>query len=162
MSAEHRRQLLAFFIVALAAFLLIGNGLQTQFGRGNEPTRTPAAIAAIAAGPTISSGPSGVDPGGSARGTTAIEPAAAPAPSGGTTSVISSPRRAAPGHSNQAPRADRAVQRAKSSSQKQATKRSARPGSDDTVTARSTSTGGKKAHAKKHGKKAHRHHRHSR
>ena len=162
MSAEHRRQLLAFFIVALAAFLLIGNGLHSQPRQGHDQSRTPAAIAA---GVTISTGPSGFDLGGSARGTTAIEPAAAPARSV-TTTVTSSPLRAAPGHSDQARRADRSVQRSQSSAQKQATKRSARPGSDDKVTAQGKSAGGKKAHAKKHGKKhgkkAHKHHRHAR
>jgi hypothetical protein len=154
MSVEHRRQLLAFFIVALAAFLLIGNGLHAQFGRGDGSAREAPAIAAIAAGPTISTGSSRVDAGGSARGTTAVEPAAAPARSGRTTSVTSPPLRAAPGQSNRAPRAERAVQRSKSSAQKHATQRSARSASDDQVTIRARSTDdGKKAHAKKHGKK---------
>ena len=167
MSAEHRRQLLAFSIVALAAFLLIGNALHNQFSTGDGQTRTPAASAAIAAGPTISSGQSSVEPGGAARGTTVIEPAS-PRATSGTTSVTSSPLRAAPGHSDRARKADRAAQRSQSSAQKQATQRSARTGSDDTVASNARAAGdGKKAHAKKHGKKhgkkkPRKHHRHAR
>lgn len=164
MSVEHRRQLLAFFIVALAAVLLIGNGLQNEFGRSIDPARTPAVIAA---GPTISNGQSSVEPGGSAHGTTVTEPASSPSTSVKTTYVASPPLRAAPGHSDQARKADRADQRSKSSAQKHATTRSARSASDDQVTSRATSAGdGKKARAKqqdkKHGKKAHKQHRHAR
>jgi hypothetical protein len=170
MSAEHRRQLLAFSIVALAAFLLIGNALHNQFSTRDGQARTPAAVAAIAAGPTISSGKSNVEPGGAARGTTVIEPAAPPAASG-TTSVTSSPLRAAPGHSDRARKADRAAQRSQSSAQEQGTRRSASTGSDDTVTSNARAAGdGKTAHAKKHGtkhgkkhgKKQRKHHRHAR
>lgn len=160
MSAEHRRQLLAFFIVALAAVLLIGNGLQNELGRINDRARTPAVIAA---GPTISTGQSSVEPGGSAHGTTVTEPAPAPSTSVKTTSVTSPAQRAAPGHSDQARKAYRADQRSKSSAQKHATTRSARSASDDEVTSKARSAGdGKKAHPKKPGKKAHKHHRHAR
>lgn len=160
MNAEHHRQLLAFFIVALAAVLLIGSGLQNDLGRNDDQTRTPAVIAA---GPTISTGSSRVDAGGSARGTTVTEPASSPTTSVKTTSVAP-PLRVAPGHSDQARRADRADQRSKSPAQKHATKRSARSASGDQVTsrARSADDGKKKTHAKKHGKKSHKQHRHGR
>lgn len=164
MSAEHHRQLLAFFIVALAAVLLIGYGLQNDLGGSNDRARTPAVIAA---GPTISTGQSSVEPGGSAHGTTVTEPASSPTTAVKTTSESSPPLRAAPGHSDQARRADRADQRSKSSAQKLATERSARSASEDQVTSRARSTDdGKKAHAKKHGKKngkkAHKRHRQGR
>ena len=171
MSAEHRRQLLAFFIVALAAFLMVGNGLHNQFGTGNGQARTPAAIAAaIGAGPTISSGQSGDEAGGSARGTTVVQPATSRPTSVTTTSVTSAPLRAAPGHSDRARKADRADQRSKSSTQEHATKRSARSASDDQVARANSADDGKKAHAgkhdkkhdKKHGKKAHKQRSHRR
>jgi hypothetical protein len=178
MSAQHRRQLVAFFIVAFAAVLLIGNGLHNQSLRDiiNGKSRIPTAIAT---GVTISLGQLSTEVGGSARGTTPTQPALVPAtsdqaagrtPTIRTTSLV----RTSPGHSERAGKAQRAAQNSKAQNSKaqakSTTKGNAR--SDSLVRARtdvtvsgsdkSTAGHGKKAHAKKHGKKhgkKHRRHR---
>ena len=166
MSIEHRRQLLAFFVVALAAVLLIGNGLHNRFpDRTNDRPGNPAIIAS---GPTFNPGPSSVELGGSARGTTTAEPARVPVTSDTTTARTStsrtSPVRTGPGHSDGAQQAPRAVQRSSSSAKEPVTQRSARTAYRSGVLAQrgyasasrsdTSATGhGNKAHAKKHGKK---------
>ena len=155
MSAQHRRQLLAFFIVACAAVLLIGNALHNQsLDPFNGRSRPREAIAAVV---TITPDQSSLENGGSARGTTATEPAP-------VTSSTASPVRTGPGRSDQAPKAQPAAQKSKASAQKHT---SQRPTQGNARTAYRTdlvsgddepATGhGKKAHAKKHGKKKHRH-----
>jgi hypothetical protein len=166
MSAQHRRQLLAFFIVAFAAVLLIGTGLHNQSLRDiiNGKSHIPTAIAT---GVTISQGQLSTEAGGSARGTTPTQPALVPATSdqaaGRTpTARTTSPVRTSPGHSERSGKAQRAAQSSKTSAKR--TKGTAR--SDSLVVARtgvtlsgsdkSTAGHGKKAHAKKaHAKKAH-------
>jgi hypothetical protein len=165
MSVEHRRQLLAFFIVALAAVLLIGNGLNDSALR--DAIRGGSSDqAAIATGVTLVPGQAGIELGGSARGTTVIESDSASGTAAAhlATSRGKSPVRVAPGRSAQAPSARGSVQTSKSSAQKhvgkRSTLRSARTSDarlvDDGTTAHGTTAHGKKAHGKKaHGKKAH-------
>jgi hypothetical protein len=164
MSIEHRRQLLAFFIVACAAVLLIGNALHNQsLDPFNARARSPEAIAAAV---TITPGESSVESGGSARGTTAAPaPVSSVATSGGTsTSGTTSPVSTGPGRSEQAPKAQRAAQKSNASAQTRTGQRTTQGNArtayrSDSVTGDDTLGGGhgKKAHAKKHGKKQHRH-----
>jgi len=168
MSAQHRRQLLAFFIVAFAAVLLIGTGLHNQSLHDiiNGKARTPTAIASVV---TISQGELSIEVGGSARGTTPTQPALVPAisdqaagrtPTTGTTSPV----RTGPGHSERSGKAQPAVQNSKAPA-KPTTKANARSdglvgartgvtvsGSDKSAADHAKNAHAKKAHAKKHRK----------
>jgi hypothetical protein len=169
MSIEHRRQLLAFFIVAFAAVLLIGNGLGNQVLREGVDGGS-GRQAAVASGVTLMPGQTAVELGGSARGTTVVRSDSAPAPSGTTSGRVAThrtePVRVGPRRSEQAP-SDREVPRkSKAFGQKDTGKR-ATPGSARTSTARTvadtdTTVHGKKAHAKKHGEHARTTRRHDR
>ena len=166
MSAQHRRQLLAFFIVAFAAVLLLGNGLHNQSLRDmiNLKSRTETAIATVV---TISEGRLSIEVGGSARGTTPTQPVLAPTTSdqaaGRTpTTRTTSPGRTSPDQSERSGKAQPAAQNSKAPA-KRATKANARSDSlfgrtGVTVSGsdKSTANQGKKADTKKgHGKKAH-------
>jgi hypothetical protein len=88
MSVEHRRQLLAFFIVALAAVLMIGSGLSNRAlpdALDGGPHGGPARQAGVASSVSLLTGQPGIEPGGSARGTTAAESEPAQAKSGAGT-----------------------------------------------------------------------------
>jgi len=167
MSVEHRRELVAFFIVALAAVLLIGNGLNNQALRdaisgGSERQ------AAIASGVSLVPGQTSIELGGSARGTTVIESDPARAGSSTTsdrrsTSPSTASEPAGPGRSEKTPNAKAPAQKPKTSDQKHTGKRTS-PGStrttlsgarvtDDGTTVHGKSGHAKKDHARKHGKK---------
>ena len=158
MSVEHRRQLLAFFVVALAAVLMIGNGLNNQALR-DAVTGGSNAQAAISSGVSLVPGQTGVELGGSARGTTAVASDPSAVASGSRTdrpgkSRGSSAQGAAVGHSDRTPNARKSESTAKSHGPK-------RVGKSPTIGARTSTDGrvaddGTKVHAKKsHGKKAH-------
>jgi hypothetical protein len=151
MSVEHRRQLLAFFIVALAAVLMIGNGLGNQVLRdavNGGSTRQ----AAISSGVSLVPGPARIELGGSARGTTAVESGSAAAASGSRTdrpgrSRAASPVRTAPGRSDRHPTA-RGV------GQKPSDRGSKRTGKEFSRSARTSTAGrvtddGERVHGKK-------------
>jgi len=157
MSAEHRRQLLAFFLVALASVLMIGNGLNNSAFRDAINGGGHGRPAAIAAGVTIVPGLTSVGLGGSAHGTTVVEPDPAP-PSSGTIrtrtreSRGSSPILFAPGHSDKAPSVKEPVEKTKPSTRKHAGKGptdKARTVSGARATADGAKLTGKRAHEKK-------------
>lgn len=168
MSVEHRRQLLAFFIVALAAVLLIGNGLNNPVLRDaiNGGSGRQAAIASGVS--LLPGGQTSIELGGSARGTTVIESDSTQAGSGTTharpaTSRVTSPEPDGPGRSDQSPNAKAPAQKSKTSDQKHTGRRTT-PGStrttlsgarvtDDGTTVHGKKGHAKKDHAKKHGKK---------
>lgn len=169
MSVEHRRQLLAFSIVALAALLMIGNGLNDR-ALPNAIDGGSTRQAAIASGVSLVPGQVDIELGGSARGTTAVESTSAAAASGSRTdrpgkSRGSSAQGAAVGHSDRTPNARKAGAPIRSNGPK-------RVGKSPTIAARTSSDGrlsddgmklqsqkaqgkrahGKKAHARKSGK----------
>jgi hypothetical protein len=161
MSVEHRRQLLAFLIVALAAVLMIGNGMNNQALRdalngGSGPQ------AVVASGVSLVPGQTGLELGGSARGTTAVESDSAPAASRPNTDRQGKSRGAslgkvAPGQSDRSPSAGNGGQQLTDHGSRhtfKASTGSARTSSDGRVTDDGKQVHAKKAHSKKaHGKK---------
>jgi len=161
MSVEHRRQLLAFSIVALAAVLMIGNGMTNQALR-DAINGGSARQAAIASGVSLVPGQTSIELGGSARGTTAVASDSEPTASGARAerpgrSRGSSAQGAAVGQADRTPNAKKVAPTTKTHGPKRVAK-------SPTISARTSSDGevtddGTKVHAKKgtkaHGKKAH-------
>jgi hypothetical protein len=170
MRVEHRRQLLAFFVVALVAVLLTGNAIYgNQSGPGRA--RTPAAITA---GVTISPGQWNIGLGGSARGTTA-EPPASPGPGTAVQSSGRTPTAGAPARTTtrRAHRAQKALGTAHRAAAAKRTRQHAALRQAEAaftsyvlrayrtqVATRGTGTQGAHHAAKTHAKAHHRRHRH--
>jgi hypothetical protein len=157
MSVEHRRQLTAFLLVALAAVLMIGNGLNNSAFRDAINGGAHGRPAAIAAGVTLVPGPISAELGGSAHGTTVVEADPAQASSGTASARAresrgSSPIVFAPGKSEKAPSVQEPVEKTKLSAKKNTGKGGsgkARTVSGARVTADATKLTGKRDHEKK-------------